>query len=552
MDKSSCQIVSIKQIEQANWAEKENTVKHLICNNVFVTTFESSFLESDFWENPLFRLKKVMDYLYKELQELIDTSEPVFEFIQSTTLDGLWYWDLEQRGNEYFDARFWATIGYSAKNVEDKKVIWEQAIYPEDLDAARKKVVRHIADPTIPFSETIRFRHKNGYTVWLKCRGRVLFNKVNQPSRLLGSCVNITKEKRLEKLLLETNRAVKVGAWEIDLATNQLYWDDITREIHEVPKDFEPNLETGINFYKPGRSQAVITKCVNEAIEKGTPWDEELKLITHTGREIWVRAIGHTEFYEGTCLRVYGVFQDIDQQRSNEIKLRQLNILEAKSKEMEQFAYIASHDLREPLTTMKGYLALLYEEFANKMPTDAKHIIEFSLERAERMDQLIHGLLDYSRLSKVKEIELVDASKTVSDVIADLSVTVIKNEVTFDVQPLPTLAAYPLEFKLLFQNLISNAIKFSKKGIPPVIKIWWKQVQRGWEFFLEDNGIGIEENEQERIFYIFQRLHKQGYEGTGIGLANCKKIVELHNGEIKVTSKMGEGSTFSFTILTAD
>ncbi|MEM6318264.1 MAG: PAS domain-containing protein [Bacteroidota bacterium] len=493
-----------------------------------------------------------MDYLYKEIQQLIDNDNSVLEFIQSTVLDGLWYWDLEKQENQYFSTRFWATIGYKAENIKDKKALWEQSIYPEDLDSARRKIAVHIAYANTPFMQTIRFRHKNGYTVWLKCYGKVLLNHTGQPSRLIGSCVNITKEKRLEKLLLETNRAAKVGAWEIDLATNQLYWDDITKEIHEVPKDFEPDLATGINFYKPGRSQAVITQCVNEAIEKGTPWDEELKLITQTGREIWVRAIGHTEFYEGTCLRVYGVFQDIDQQRSNEIKLRQLNILEAKSKEMEQFAYIASHDLREPLTTMKGYLALLYEEFADKMPLDAKHIIEFSLERAERMDQLIHGLLDYSRLSKIKEVRLVDANKIVADVIADLSVTVIKNEVTFDVKPLPTLAAYPLEFKLLFQNLISNAIKFSKKGTPPVIKIWCKKVQRGWEFFLQDNGIGIEESEQERIFYIFQRLHKQGYEGTGIGLANCKKIVELHNGEIKVTSKMEEGSTFSFTILTAD
>ena len=493
-----------------------------------------------------------MNYLKKELYGLINSNEAIFDFIQESSLDGLWYWDLENVGQAWSNEKFWANLGYSLAEVKDKSQLWQTIIYPEDRNIAYQDIQAHINNPTVPFQPTLRFRHKKGFTVWLKCQGKVIFNDAGVPTRLLGTSINITKEKQKEKLLEETNRAAKVGSWEIDLKTNQLYWNDITKEIHEVPLDFQPDLATGIHFYKEGKSRDTISKCVSDAIEIGTPWDVELQIITNKGREIWVRAIGQSEFFEGQCLRVYGVFQDIDQQKRTEDKLRQLEILEAKSKEMEQFAYIASHDLREPLTTLKGYLNLLSEEFAADMPQDAKDILQFSLEGANRMDELIHGLLGYSRLSQIKVLETVDCNKVLQDVLADLSVSIKKNEVIFEIDTLPIILGHPLELKLLFQNLISNAIKFRKKKVNPIIKISYQATTKGWQFQLEDNGIGIEETETERIFYIFQRLHKNDYEGTGIGLANCKKIVELHNGEIWVVSELGVGSTFYFTILTAE
>ena len=872
-----------------------------------------------------------MNYLRKELYKLIKSDESIFDFIQESSLDGLWYWDLENMEEEWMNPKFWTTLGYDPAKMPHKAAAWQDIIFPEDLALAVENIQKHLADPTYPYNQEVRYRHKNGSTVWIRCRGLAIRDKSGKPTRVLGAHTDITQLKRKEQLLLETNRVARVGAWELNLNNNKVFWSDITKEIHEVTPDFKPNLETGVNFYKEGKSRKTIAKCIDTLITTGKPFDVELQIITAKNKEIWVRAIGHAEFQTGECKRIFGVFQDIEKRKQSESKLREreeqfrqifenavvgmtlidkagkwikvndsfceligysraellvsgykklvhpddletsnkeltqfakgeievylkekryihkkghliyfiigvskvvdengrikqfvaqysditerklaeqkllqselqfrqtfehavigmalvdkvgkwikvndsfcelvgysrielldmgyeglshpdnveestreleefereertiylkekryvhkkghniwlvigvskvtdeegnilhyvaqfsdvterklaaqkllqserlfrqtfenaiiglalvnkegewmtvndsfcqlvgysrtelekmtfrdithpdslnrtlaalgelvagnrkiflqetrfvhkngkdiwliigvskvtdkngkvihyvaqysdvtarkeaeekairYSILDAKSKEMEQFTYIASHDLREPLTTIKGYLALLVEEFADDMPKDVQDILQFSLESANRMDELIQGLLKYSSLSQVKTLETVDCNKIIRDVVADLSVLIAKNKVDLEITELPVIQGHPLEMKLLFQNLISNAIKFRKKTIISKIKISYQPTPAGWKFKVSDNGIGIEKSEIKRIFYIFQRLHKQDYEGTGIGLANCKKIVELHNGEIWVDSILGKGSTFYFTILT--
>lgn len=493
-----------------------------------------------------------MNYLKKELYDLIKSDESIFDFIQESSLDGLWYWDLEQPEEEWMNPKFWITLGFDPKEMPHKASAWQHLIFPEDLKLATQNIQKHLADPSFPYNQIVRYRHKDGSTVWIRCRGLAIKDKNGNPTRVLGAHTDITQQKRKEQLLIETNRIARVGAWELDLNTNTLFWSEVTKEIHEVAPDFQPNMEAGINFYKEGKSRETITKCMDDAIAEGKAFDVELQLVTAKQREVWVRAIGHPVFYEGNCSRIYGVFQDINERKVVAEKLRHLSILESKSKEMEQFAYIASHDLREPLTTIKGYLNLLKEEFSRKMSADANHILEYTIGAASRMDELIHGLLDYSRLSQIKELKKVDGNQIIHDVLVDLSAQIAETKAAFEIQTLPTITAYPLELKLLFQNLISNALKFKKNNIIPKISISHRQVKKGWEFKVTDNGIGIEEAAQERIFYIFQRIHKQKYAGTGIGLANCKKIVELHNGDIWVDSALGKHSSFYFTILTED
>lgn len=172
--------------------------------------------------------------------------------------------------------------------------------------------------------EELRHLSPEGSSVWYKWRIKPYKTNNNTTVGLIITCLNTTKSKRAKELLRDAENVAKMGGWDLDLITNTIYWSHITKLIHEVPLDYEPNLETGINFYKEGESRETITKLVNNAIMYGEPWDTELQLITAKGREIWIRTKGKAEFINGKCTRVFGLFQDIDKQKRAEIKSAQV------------------------------------------------------------------------------------------------------------------------------------------------------------------------------------------------------------------------------------
>ncbi|MTI33513.1 PAS domain-containing sensor histidine kinase [Xanthovirga aplysinae] len=223
--------------------------------------------------------------------------------------------------------------------------------------------------------------------------------------------------------------------------------------------------------------------------------------------------------------------------------------LELKNQELEQFAYIASHDLQEPLRTISGVVDLLNLEYKGRLDEEADKYLSFISASTDRMTKLIKALLGYSRIGKEKVYEKVDCNEISQQVTSDLDVLIKETKAKIHISKLPIVNALPNELKQLFQNLISNAIKFRKKDTPPQINISAQKMEEEWGFQVKDNGIGIDEKYMGKIFTIFQRLHSRSeYEGEGIGLAVCKKIVELHNGKIWVKSKPGEGSIFYFTL----
>lgn len=223
--------------------------------------------------------------------------------------------------------------------------------------------------------------------------------------------------------------------------------------------------------------------------------------------------------------------------------------LEQSNKNLEQFAYAASHDLREPLRVVASYLDLLRKRYTDRLDDKANTYISFTVEAAERMQKLIDGLLDYSRLSTMPADQTeVDMNAVFSEAVANLAMHIRDQGAAVTSEPLPVISGAHTQLVQLLQNLICNAVKFARPGIVPEVRVSAVRQKQEWLFSVRDNGIGIQPQFHERIFQIFQRLHTRNeYPGTGIGLALCKFIVERHQGRLWLESSPGEGTTFFFT-----
>jgi light-regulated signal transduction histidine kinase (bacteriophytochrome) len=247
---------------------------------------------------------------------------------------------------------------------------------------------------------------------------------------------------------------------------------------------------------------------------------------------------------------IISVTHDITERKQAEEKLRIFaDELEKKNKELEQFAYIVSHDLQAPLITIGGYLRLLERRYKEKLDSKAEEFIANSIEGTVQMQSLIRNLLDYARVdTRSMDFEQIDATVILNQALANLNALLDESDAVVNYDTLPEVTADPVLLSQVFQNLIGNAIKFRGKE-PPCINLSAKKEDRKWLFSVSDNGIGIPHEQTDRIFEVFQRSHdKNKYHGTGIGLAICKKIIEHHGGRIWVESEPGKGSTFFFTI----
>jgi len=246
------------------------------------------------------------------------------------------------------------------------------------------------------------------------------------------------------------------------------------------------------------------------------------------------------------------VTRDLTERRNAELALKkQFEELANKNRELEQFAYIASHDLQEPLRTILNCSMILQRAHAEKLDDHGKKTLSFITDASNRMSGLIKGLLDYSRLGKESPLLRINPVAIIQEIQSDLALRIEETGATIQVGEIPPINGYETEFRALLQNLITNALKFRKPEVKPVINISASPKGSGWQFSIADNGIGIAEEHLDKVFKIFQRIHNRNqYEGHGIGLAHCQKIAELHRGTIWVESKLDVGSTFHFTVFT--
>lgn len=282
-----------------------------------------------------------------EFRELLRNDPEIFDFLERSTLDGIWYWDLEHPEHEWMSETFWRTFGYDPAEKQHLAAEWQNMVDPNDLEAAIANFEAHCANPDHPYDQIVRYRHKNGHMVWVRCRGMAIRDPDGKPIRMLGAHTNITELHSLEhdmlarerkkqeelahhaKLRNRLERIANIGTWEVDLLTNEVHWSEQTKRIHEVPADYVPTLDAGIHFYEEGKSRELISHAVALGIDTGTPWDLELAIITAKHHRIWVRAMGEAEFSDGRCVRLFGTFQDISEyRRLSDIQRRENERLE--------------------------------------------------------------------------------------------------------------------------------------------------------------------------------------------------------------------------------
>ncbi|HEV8713491.1 MAG TPA: ATP-binding protein, partial [Candidatus Binatia bacterium] len=238
-----------------------------------------------------------------------------------------------------------------------------------------------------------------------------------------------------------------------------------------------------------------------------------------------------------------------ERKRAEETLMQRTAELQHANEELQQFAYIVSHDLNEPLRTVANYVQMLAKRYQGKLDADADEYIAFAVDGTKRMQALIQDLLAYTHVGgKAQEFTAVDCEAVLRHTLGDLRIAIEENGAAVTHDPLPTVRGDAGQLGIVFQNLIGNALKF-RGTAPPRIHIAARQDGGQWIFSVRDNGIGIDLRQAEQIFQVFQRLHTRSeYPGTGIGLAICKKIVERHGGRIWVESAPGQGATFFFTL----
>ncbi|MGF7117884.1 PAS domain S-box protein [Methanobacterium oryzae] len=490
--------------------------------------------------------------------------------------------------NLYVNPEASSILGYTKDEL--LKMDYMDFIHPDYGNLIKKMAQARMNGESEHKHYEVKIITKDGQEKWLETSSN-LINYKGQPAGIVTS-IDITERKKLEaelkearenleeqveertkelddayKSLLKSEGRLKIAMdmaklayWEYDVESDTFTFDDRFHTLYGMTDEYEGNPKMSSGEYAQRFLPPEESHWVAEEIDKALKTDNPnfFRQIEHTiirtdgeKRSIIVR-LGVIKNNKGRTIKTYGANQDITELKKTEEKLKEtIQELERSNQELQQFAYVSSHDLQEPLRTIASFTQLLERRYKGQLDEDADEFMDFIVEAAIRMKQQIEGLLEYSRVAtKGEDFKPVDMNEILNQIIKSLDTSIKESKAKITYDKLPKVMGDEGQLQRVFQNLISNAIKFRKEKEPLRIHISsYMDNDDEYVFSVKDNGIGIEEQYSERIFTIFQRLHTRDvYKGTGIGLSIVKRIIERHGGRIWVESEFGVGSTFYFTI----
>jgi PAS domain S-box-containing protein len=375
---------------------------------------------------------------------------------------------------------------------------------------------------------------------------------------------DVTARKEAEQALRDneenlrlTVEAAEIGTWFWNIQKDEIRWSEKFQTLFGLTSNATLSYEEILEVIHPDDRQR-LDQSVKNTLEQGAPYDIEYRVVWPDSSVHWIAAKGQAHRgHEGKAISLQGIVLDVTerkkaQEAQKHDEARELRSVELKrsNDELQQFAYIAAHDLQEPLRMVASYTQLLSKRYKGKLDADADEFISFAVDGAHRMQLLIGALLAYCRVGTTgKELRETSSEAALEQALLNLQAAIQESGGVISHEPLPIVVADGAQLQQLFQNVVSNAIKY-RSGEPPRVHVSAKKNGgKEWIFSMKDNGLGIDPKYFEKTFVMFQRLHGRGeFSGTGIGLTLCKKIAERHGGRIWLDSEPGKGSTFYFAI----
>lgn len=431
-----------------------------------------------------------------------------------------------------------------------------------------QKRIEDCIEKGTPWDEELLIETFKGNWKWVRSIGEGEFLN-GKCIRVYGAFQDINEKKKVQQEIVESNERFNLVA----KATNDLIWDwdIITGETLRLGTSFFENLGYSTNFMNSNKLLWLnfihpedldrVENNRNTVFDdhKQNYWEDQYRCKRADGSYAIVYDRGYiVRTSNGTAIKMLGSTQDISRLKQNEIELAKLNeqlIIQAKdlaisNKELENFAYVASHDLQEPLRMISSFLSQIERKYGEILDEKGKKYIFFAVDGAKRMRQIILDLLEFSRIGRQElNEEEVNIRLIIDDILNLYKKQIEEKKANFNIGNIPNIVTYKAPIRQVLQNLISNALKYQDENNIPEIEIQCAEENECWKFSIQDNGIGIEDEFHDKIFEIFQRLHnKEEFSGTGIGLAIVKKIVEGMGGKIYLKSKKGTGSIFYFTL----
>lgn len=494
---------------------------------------------------------------HKESEALLLKNEARLKRSQEIAHLGSWELDLIHNELTWTDEVF-RIFGITPGEFEPSYKAFLEAVHPDDRASVDNAYSGSIRDNLRTYEIDHRIVRKTGEIRFVHEKCEHFRDESGKIILSVGMVHDITDRKKTEKALTESKKKLnlalengKIGIWEWNSNSEELILDARIEDMFGLDHGSYDGSYKALETMVDEEDISHLQYSIKNTIEKDLPLETIFRIKSKTGktRYISTRAFAIKD-KTGKLVILSGVAFDITDLREGTEKLiLKLNEeLLRSNKELERFAYVASHDLQEPLRMVTSFTQLLSMKYGDKLDVEAREYIAFAVDGAKRMYDLLNGLLNYSRIhTRGKSFNPVNLSGVIENTIKNLSLKINERNAVITSDDLPTVAADESQMHQLFQNLIENSIKFSTES--PRIYISSKSQLKEYIICIKDEGIGIDSKYFDRIFQIFQRLHhKDEFEGTGIGLAICKRIVERHGGTIWVESELGKGTSFYFSI----